>query len=102
MDVAYIFHIPSLSEFHDHRTVASSPCVDLLTQHKTIPLGAVLQYHTFVNEWRCGIDVESCDWALQVLELSTVPTLFDIHPKSQQGGLTLFKLLVNKLDAKTF
>ena len=55
------------------------------------------------------MDVESCDWALQVLELSTVPTLlvqikqsFDILPKTQQGGLTLFKLLVDKLDTKTF
>jgi hypothetical protein len=44
-----------------------------------------------------------------VLELSTVPTLlvqikqsFDILPKTQQGGLTLFKLLIDKLDAKTF
>ena len=55
------------------------------------------------------MDVESCDWALQVLELSTVPTLlvqikqsFGILPKTQQGGLALFKLLVDKLDAKTF
>ena len=83
--------------------------MDLLTQYKTVPLGAVLKYQAFVNEWRSDIDVESCDWALQVLELSTVPTLlvqikqtFDILPKTQQGGLTLFKLLVDKLDAKSF
>jgi hypothetical protein len=106
VDVAYIFHIPSLSEFHDHRAVASSPCADLLTDYKTIPLGAVLRYQAFVNEWRSDVDVESCDWALQVLKLSTAPTLlvqikqsFDILPKTQQGGLTLFKLLVDKLDA---
>jgi predicted small integral membrane protein len=63
-----------------------------------VSLGAVLQYQAFVNEWHSDIDVESCYWALQVLELSTVPTL----PKTQQGGLTLFKLRVDKLDAKTF
>jgi hypothetical protein len=69
----------------------------------------VLQYQAFVNEWRSDIGVERCNWALQVLELSTIPTLLveikqllDILPKTQQGGLTLFKLLVNKLDAKTF
>ena len=64
VDVAYIFHIPSLSEFHDHRAVGSSPRVDLLTQYKTIPLGVVLQYQAFVDEWQSDIDVESCDWAL--------------------------------------
>jgi hypothetical protein len=109
VDVAYIFRITSLSEFHDHRAVASASTVDLLTHYKAIPLGAVLKYQAFVNEWQSDIDVESCDWALQVLELSTVPTLlvqikqsFEILPKTQQGGLTLFKLLVDKLDAKTF
>ena len=109
VDVVYIFRIPSLSEFHDHKAVASASRVDLLTQYKTIPLGAVLKYQAFVNEWRSDIDVESCDWALQVLELSTAHTLlvqiiqsFDILPTTQQGGLTLFKLLVDKLDAKTF
>ena len=68
----------------------------------------MLQYQAFVNEWRSDIDVERCNWALQVLELSTIPTLLveikqllDILPKTQQGGLTLFKLHVNKLDAKT-
>jgi hypothetical protein len=109
VDVAYIFRISSLSEFYDHEAVASASRVDLLTRYKTVPLGAVLKYQAFVNEWRSDIDVESCDWALQVLELSTVPTLlvqikqtFDILPKTQQGGLTLFKLLVDKLDAKSF
>jgi hypothetical protein len=109
VDVAYIFRVPSLSDFQDHQAVASAPRVDLLTSYKTIPLWAVLQYQSFVNEWRSDVDVESCDWALQVLELSIVPTLlvqikqsFDILPKTQQGGLTLFKLLMDKLDAKTF
>jgi len=109
VDVAYIFRVPSLSEFHDHQAVASAPRVDLLTQYKAVPLGAVLQYQAFVNKWRSDVDVESCDWALQVLELSTVPTLlvqikqsYDILPQIQQGGLTLFKLLVDKLDAKSF
>ena len=109
VDVEYIFCIPSLSEFHDHRAVACAPRVDLLTFYKTILLGAVLRYQAIVNEWRSDVDVESCDWALQVLELSTVPTLlvqikqsFDILPQMQHGGLTLFKLLVDKLDAKTF
>jgi hypothetical protein len=69
----------------------------------------VLQYQAFVNKLCSDIYVKSCNWALQVLELSTVPTLlvqikqlFDIFPKTQQGGLTLFKLIVDKLDAKTF
>mgnify|MGYP006221336775 CR=1 FL=1 len=62
-----------------------------------------------MNKWLTDIDVESCGWALQVLELSTTPTLvvqikqlFDILPPNQQDGLTLFKLLVDKLDLKTF
>ena len=62
----------------------------------------MLQYQAFVNEWHSDIDVKRCNWALQVLELSTIPTLLveikqllDILPKTQQGGLTLFKLLVN-------
>ena len=50
VDVAYIFRVPSLSEFHDHRAVACASRVDLLTSYKTIPLGAVLQYQAFVNE----------------------------------------------------
>ena len=69
----------------------------------------VLKYQAFVNEWLTDIDVESCDWALQVIKLSTTPNLlvqikrsFDILPPSQQGGLTLFKLLIDKLDSKTF
>jgi hypothetical protein len=75
VDVAYIFHMPSLSEFHNHRKVAGAPKVDLLTQFKALLLGAVLQYHAFINEWQSDIDVESCGWVLQVLKLSTVPTL---------------------------
>lgn len=53
--------------------------------------------------------IESYDWALQVVKLSTTPTLLvqikqllDILPKNQQGGPTLFKLIFDKLNAKTF
>jgi hypothetical protein len=64
-----------------------------------------------VNEWCSNVDIESCDWVLQVLKLSTSPSLlvqvkqsydYDTLPKCQQGGTMLFKLLVDKLDARTF
>ena len=109
VDVAYIFQVPSVSDFHDHGAVASSPRISLLTNYKALPFSTVLRYQAFVNLWLSDVDVESCDWALQVIELSTVPTLlvqikqsFDLLPPDQQGGLTLFKLLVDKLDSKTF
>jgi hypothetical protein len=90
VDVAYIFQVPSVSDFHDHRAVSSSPRVNLLTHYKALPLVSVLRCQAFINEWRSDIDVESCDWALQVIELSTTPTLlvqikqsFDILPITQ-------------------
>ena len=75
VDVAYILNIPITSDFHDHMAVVSSPHLDLFPQYMAISLGAVLNYQGFVNEWRSNVDVESCDWVLQVLEPSTVPTL---------------------------
>jgi hypothetical protein len=109
VDVAYIFQVPSVSDFHDHRAVASSPRISLLTNYKALPLSTVLRYQAFINLWLSDVDVESCDWALQAVELSTVLTLlvqikqsFDILPPDQQGGLNLFKFLVDKLDSKTF
>jgi hypothetical protein len=109
VDVAYVFQVPSVSNFHDHKAVAASPRISLLTHYKVISLATVLKYQALVNQWLSDVDVESCDWALQVIELSTVPTLlvqikqsFDILPPDQQGNITLFKLLVDKLDSKTF
>ena len=109
VDVAYIFQVPSVSDFQDHRAVATSSRISLLTHYKAISLATVLKYQAFVNQWLSDVDVESCDWALQVIELSAVPSLlvqikqsFDILPPDQQGGLTLFKLVVDKLDSNTF
>jgi hypothetical protein len=109
VDVAYIFQVPSVHDFHNHQTVASSLRINLLAHYKALSLASVLKYQAYINEWQSDVNAESCDWALQVIELSTTPTLlvqikqsFDILPFTQQGGITLFKLLVDKLDSKTF
>ena len=75
VDVAYIFQVPSVSDFQDHRAVATSSRISLLTHYKAISLATVLKYQAFVNKWLSDVDVESCDWALQVIELSAVPSL---------------------------
>ena len=49
VDVAYILNVPINPDFHDHMAVASSPCLDLLSQYKAISLGALLNYQAFVN-----------------------------------------------------
>ena len=64
-----------MHDFNEHRAVSSSPCVNLLTHYKTLTLALVLKHQAYINEWRSDIDVVSCNWALQVLELSTSPTL---------------------------
>jgi hypothetical protein len=109
LDLALIFQVPSVLDFHDHRAVASSSHVNLLMHYKALPLASVLKYQAYINEWRSDMDVKSCDWVLQVLELSTTPSLliqikqsFYILPTTQQDGVTLFKLLVDKLDSNTF
>ena len=43
VDVAYILNIPITCDFHDHMAVASSLCIDLLSQNKAISLRAVLK-----------------------------------------------------------
>lgn len=84
-DIANMFHVPDLMDFSDHETVAIAPHQDLLSHYNSLSTQTVLQYQSFVNAWISQTNIESCEWALHC-----------------RGGLTLFKLLVDKLDAKTY
>lgn len=68
-DVAYVFCILFIMDFQDYNEVISTPLMNLLNQYMAISLTTVLKYQTFVNKWRSNIDVESCNWTWQVLEL---------------------------------
>ena len=55
------------------------------------------------------MDVESSDWILQKLECSISTTLlisikqsYDGFDKASKGGITLFKLLADKIDTASF
>ena len=83
--------------------------VNLLTGYKVVTLDQVMHYQELVNLHGVEVDVESRTWLLNVLTQSTEESLlvqvkqtFDTFSDAQKGGLTLFKLLVDKIDQRIF
>jgi hypothetical protein len=58
--MAYIFQVPSVPNFHDHRAVASLLHINLLTHYNALSLSSVCQYQAYINEWHSDVNVESC------------------------------------------
>ena len=74
-----------------------------------VPLETVKQVQAFINIYGSDIDVETSLWVFRVLELSAskevliqVKQTYAVLPPAQQGGLTLFKLITDKIDARSF
>jgi hypothetical protein len=83
--------------------------VNLLTGYKVVTLDQVMHYQELMNSYGVEVDVESSTWLLSVLTQSTEESLlvqvnqtFDTFIDAQKGGLTLFKLLVDKIDHRSF
>jgi hypothetical protein len=69
----------------------------------------VAHYQALVNTHGVEVDVESSTWLLSVLTKSTEAALpgqvkqtYDTLQDSEKGGLTLFKLLVDRIDHRSF
>ena len=68
-----------------------------------------MRYQELVNSYGVEVDVESSTWLLSVPTQSTQESLlvqvkqtFDTFSDAQKGGLTLFKLLVDRIDHYSF
>lgn len=108
-DVYYIFMMPRIQDFKDPFAVSQAPRVDLLTSYKQVTFQAVSNYQEFLNDRLSPVELESSEWALQLLSASTEPNLlmqvkqgYDVLPKRKQGGITFFKIIVDLQDANTF
>jgi hypothetical protein len=109
-DVFYVCNIPVDVDLTNVSAVGTSETfVNLLTGYKTVSFEQVALYQELVNTFGVEVDVESSTWLLQVLLKSTESTLlvqakqrFDTLRDTQKGGLTLFKLLVDRIDYRSF
>ena len=82
---------------------------DLLKHYRDVSLETVKQWQVFINTSADAVDMESSNWALDVLKKSTekglllkVNQTFDNYDVTEQGGVTFFKLLVDEVDKGTF
>jgi len=109
-DVFYVCNIPIDVDLTDVSTVSTSEAfVNLLTGYKTVSFEKLALYQELINTFCVEVDVESSTWLLQVLIQSTESSLlvqvkqtYDTLPDAQKGGLTLFKLLVDRIDHRSF
>ena len=108
-DVHYLLHVPDVPSFAIlPGAVASARKVDLLSEYRSFSLSSVLAYQEFVATWMADVDTESSQWLLEVLKASTSKAIlaelqqeYMALPKSQRGGLTLFKMIMDIVHTNT-
>ena len=106
----YVCDIPLGVDLSDFQAVGSATTfVNLFMGYKMVTLDQVMHYQELVNSYGVEVDVESSTWLLSVLTQSTGDSLlvqvkqtFDTFSDAQKGGLTLFMLLVDKIDHRSF
>ena len=107
-DVQYLLNMPEVPSFANPQNVAVAAKKDLLTEYRTFSRSRVIEYQEFVTVWMADVDTESSQWLLEVLKASTSKAILaEIHqeymalPKSQRGGLTLFKFIMDIVHTNT-
>jgi hypothetical protein len=110
-DVLDIFKIPLGSgDASDMDAVINGDVfTDLLTNYQKVSQESVISHQVFINTCCDRVEVESSNWACTKLENSTDKALllrikqeYDNLSVEQQGGITLFKLIVDEVDKDTF
>jgi hypothetical protein len=108
-DVTGILQIPCVSDFSDVDVVANAPRVNLLKDYRRFSETHVRAFQAFVNRYLSDADVESSNWIKQKLTNSVETQLliqvkqrFDKVAEIEQGGITLWKLLVDTLYANSY
>jgi hypothetical protein len=109
-DIHYVGQMPLVSDYSDlHQVAQATEFVDLFDTHTSVPAAQVHQYQALINVHGSSVDAESCEWLLSVLEKSTAPSLlqqvkqaYDSLPSVQRGGLSLYKLVMDRIDLRSF
>ena len=103
-DLEAIFHIPETFDVDDPST-AKGPFINLLTDYSKVSLEIVLRWQRFVNRNASDVELESNNWAEEILQLSMDSELtalvFDdiegIENSRARGAITTFKLMTNRV-----
>jgi hypothetical protein len=109
VDCYDVFDLPMTSDFSYPTLVAQAPQKNILEDPSAFTLKDICAQQIVFKKFRSATDVVSLSWVLEKAENSTVSPLllvlkqtYDALPKSAQGGLTFWKLLADKLAAKTY
>ena len=103
-------NIPLGVDLSDIQAVGSAmTLVNLLSGYKVVTLNQFMRYQELMNSYGVEVDVESSTCLLSVLPQSTEDSLlvqvkqtFDTFSNAQKDGLTLFRLLVDGIDHRSF
>lgn len=111
-DCSYLFKIPVVvgDEFDVASVSASTRNVDLLLHYKDISMDTVTRFQEFINTYLEYVDGESSEWIFRTLEESIKHSSLKVQlqqklqdlPIAHRGGIVLFKLLVDRIDAHTW
>ena len=109
-DIAYICNVPRVSDLLDDQAMAQCTEYDnLLTSFNIFSEERVRDYQRTLNLRGFKIDIDGCEWLQTMLEASIEPGLLvrlqqsmNVFPPAERGGLTLFKLLVDKIAKPSF
>ena len=107
-DFTEIFKIPeklTADQYSDPRVVANAPKIDLLSHYKSMTSEQVFAYQKFVKVHLSRADTESSAWIYDKLTASVEPNLLvqlkqtlGRRPEAEQGGISLFYLVITALD----
>jgi hypothetical protein len=109
-DVYYVANVPCVDDMWDERQLKRCKVwTNVLTNYQSLDLETVKEYQALVNSHGLDVDLESSEMLFKVLEKSTEITLWQMlkqtyltwHP-AEQGGVSMFKLLMDKLDNPSF
>lgn len=111
-DCAYLLtEFPDIEDFSNPERVARSLRIDMTKKeaYRVAPVSQFADFQQFIVEFMTPTDRESSHWIYEVLQLSIDPNLLlqlnqqmEAYTEKQRGGILLFKLLLDSLDANTF
>lgn len=110
-DCSYLFKIPVVAGDFTVTSVSSATRhVDLLVHYKDISLETVTRFQAFINTYLEYVDGETSEWSFRTLEESIKDSNLKVQlqqkleklPVAHRGGVVLFKLLVDRIDAHTW
>ena len=109
-DIFYLGNVPmGVNMWNEYELSRCKNWVNILTDYQQISLDLAKEYQALINCHGLQVDMESSEWLYAEIEKSTdkplwqmVKQTYDTFERAEKGGISMFKLIVDKIDNPSF